>query len=395
MTSIRGAAAIVGIGEVPTGRYGDRPVAQAAIEAARQAILDSGFSRDEVDVVMPTVTLADRRFNTDLGFSRLVEELGLLRQTRANIQVFAGGASGSVMLVTAAALVATGVARAVLCVHADRLSSGLPTSEAIDLFSTLGIPEAWEGRYGQHYSSIAALVTRRFMHERGVTEEQLASVCVALRKWAELNPNAMFRSPLTIEEVLSSKILSEPLHAKESNVLADGAAGFVVTTAQRARDVCERPVYLIGTGSRVTHYSLSQEADLAAFGWREAGRSAFSMARLSPGDVDIAELYDSYPIFPLIQLEELGFCETGTAGMFVADGNTWPGGLLPMTTNGGMLSAGHTGAGGGFALVVETARQLMGKAGPRQVPGVRVAVETGTGGSYMDAHVNVLSTEVP
>ena len=387
-------AAIVGIGEVPTGNYPDRSALEAAAQVARMAVRDSGIDKSEIDVVIPTGAIFSRDFNSDLIFGRLVEELGLLGTVHSNLQVMAGGASGSSLLKVAAAMVRSGMAKNVLCVHADKLASGLPIATAIDVFSTLGIPEEWERPYGQHFSSIAALTTRRYMSETGTTPEQVAAVCVALRKWAELNPNAMYRKPLTVEEVLASKILSEPLHAKESNVLADGASAFVVTSAERAPDVTKTPVYLLGIGGRVTHYSLTQERDMTRFGYADAAREAFSMAGVTAKDIDIAEIYDSYPVFNLIALEEMGFVERGAAGAFVAAGNTWPGGKLPMTTNGGMLSQGHTGAGGGVAVLVEAVRQLMGEAGPRQVPKATLAVETGTGGSYMDAQVMVLSNEV-
>lgn len=387
-------AAVVGIGEVPTGKFPERSALGAAAQAARSAVVDSGIDRSKIDVVMPTGAIFSRDFNSDLIFSRLVEELGLNGSVHTNLQVMAGGASGSVLLKAATAMVKSGLARNVLCVHADKLASGIPIAEAIDVFATLGIPEEWERPYGQHFSAIAGLITRRYMYETGTTEEQVASVCVALRKWAELNPNAMFRKPLTLEEVLASKTLSAPLHAKESNMLADGASAFVVTSAEHAPDVTATPAYVLGFGGRVTHYALSQEFDMARFGYAEAGTEAFAMAGVSPEDIDIAEIYDSYPVFNLIALEELGFVPRGSAGQFVAEGHTWPGGSLPMTTNGGMLSQGHTGAGGGVAILVETVRQLMGKAGERQVPGVKLAVETGTGGSYMDAQVAVLGSEV-
>lgn len=387
-------AAIVGIGEVPTGNYPERSALEAGAQAARMAVRDSGLDKREIDVVLPAGAIFSRDFNSDLVFGRLVEELGLLGSVHANVQVMAGGATGSNLLKIAAGLVHSGLAKNVLCVHADKLASGLPIEVAIDVFSTLGIPEEWERPYGQHFSSIAALMTRRYMEETGTTAEQLASVCVSQRKWAELNPNAMFRKPLTVEEVLASKILSEPLHAKESNVLADGASAFVVTSAERGAEVTNTPVYLLGAGGRVTHYCLSQEKDMTRFGYAEAARDAFAMAGIGPKDIDIAEIYDSYPVVNLCVLEELGLVPRGEAGAFVAAGNTWPGGKLPMTTNGGMLSQGHTGAGGGVAILVEAARQLMDKAGARQVPNASIAVETSVGGSYMDAQVLVLSKEV-
>jgi acetyl-CoA acetyltransferase len=389
------AVAIAGIGEVPTGVYAERSALGAALEAARAAVIDSGVPRDEIDVVMPTASIFSRDFNSDLIFSRLVEELGLAGSVKQNVQVMAGGASASLMVKMAGAMVAAGFAKNVLCVHADKLGSGLTTDDAIDVFSTLGIPDEWERPFGQHFSSIAALTTNRFKHETGTTDEQLASVVVSARKWASLNPNAMLRRELTVEEVLASPMLSEPLTAKQSNVLADGASAFVVTSGERAADYCDSPVYALGFGSRVTHYSLSQERSLAKLGFREASQEAFAMAGVGISDIDIAEIYDSYPVFSLMTLEELGFVEPGTAGAFVAAGNVDPGGRLPMTTNGGMLAQGHTGVGGGVAILVEAVRQLMGRAGHRQVPGAKFAVETGTGGSYMDSHVLVLGSQLP
>lgn len=394
MSTLKGKVAIVGIGEVPTGKFPERLPLEAAVDVCRQAIMDAGISKDEIDAIIPTGHFANRRFNTDLVFSVLVEELGLVNSAKSNMQVFAGGASSACQLKVAAGLIIAGLARAVLCVHVEQLGTGLPIQEVIDLFSTLGIPSEWEAPYGMHFSSVAGLITQRYMYETGTTADQLASVCVSNRKWAQLNPNAFFRKPLTIEEVLNSKILSTPLHAFESNMLTDGAAAFLVTSAEKARELTETPVYLLGEGSRVTQYSLSQAKDLTRFGYREAGQEAFSAAGLTARDIDLVEIYDSYPVFQLIALEELDFCQRGTAGQFVYEGHTWPGGKLPMTTNGGMLSQGHTGAGGGVAILVETARQLMGKASDRQVPSARFALETATGGTYMDIHVSIFGREI-
>jgi len=390
---MKGKIAIVGIGEVPTGRYPERSGIQCAIEAVRLAIKDTGINKDRIDTVIPTAALCSPQFNTDLVTGRVCEELGL--HVRNNVQLFAGGATSAIMLKVAAGLIATGVSEYILFLHTDKLGTDVSPQAGIDLFATAGISREWEMAYGMHYSAVAGLITQRYMHETGTTPEQMAAVCVSNRKWAELNPNAMFRKPLTIEEVLASKVLSTPLHAKESNMLADGGAAFIVTSAERAREVTERPVFLLGEGSRVTHYALSQEPDLSRFGWAVAAKEAFEAAGLSPSDMDLAELYDSYPVFQLVALEELGLTRRGEAGAFVRAGHTWPGGKLPMTTNGGMLSQGHTGAGGGIAILVEAARQLMNKAGERQVPGARFAVETATGGTYVDAHVTILGTEIP
>jgi acetyl-CoA acetyltransferase len=385
-------AAVVGIGEVPSGRFPERSEIEAAVLAARDAIRDAGLTPRDIDVVMPTGALASRQFNVDLVFSRLCEELGMLRSAAMNVQVMAGGASSSSILAVAEALVAAGTARTVLCVHADAVGS-LPRQAGIDLFATTGVFEEWEAPYGHNMNAVGALVSQRYMHETGTTEEELAEVCVSLRRWAELNPNAMFDAPMTVEEVMSSKMVARPLRAKQCNVLADGASAFIVASAKEAPRMTSTPVFVRGHASLVTHYAVSQDTDLARLGYHEAGREAYAQSGLRPQDIDLAELYDAYPVFPLIALDGLELCRGERAGAFVAAGHTSPGGELPMTTNGGMLSQGHTGAGGGIAVLVEAIRQLMGKAGKRQVPDAVNAVETASGGTWMDSHVTVLSKE--
>lgn len=394
MSSFKGKVAIVGIGEVSTGKFPDRPCLQNALESCKLAIEDAGIKKEDIDVVMPTGTFFSRRYNTDMVFSQLVEELGLLGKCSSNFQVFSGGASSSSMLETACGLITAGIAETILCVQSDKTGSA-PVQEMIDLFATFGIPQEWETPYGFFMAASGALITQRYMYETGTTLEQVASVVVSMRKWAALNPHAMLKRQITIEEIVSSKMVASPLHAKEGNVLADGGAAFVVTTAERAKDLTKTPVYPLGFGGVVTHYSISQERDLASLGFVEAARKAYEMAGIGPEDIDIAELYDAYPVVPLITLEGLGLCKKGEAGAFVMEGNTWPEGKLAMTTNGGMLGQGHTAAGGGIAILVEACRQLMGKAGKRQVKDAKIAVETSSGGTYMDAHVTILGREMP
>ena len=394
MSLFKGKVAIVGIGEVPTGKFPERPCLQNALEACREAIEDCGIRRDEIDTIIPTGTFFDRRYNTDMIFSKLVEELGLLNTVKTNFQVFAGGSSSSTMLLTACGLITAGLAKVILCVQSDKTGSA-PVQEMIDLFATFGIPDEWETPYGFFMAGTGSLFATRYMHETGTKPEHLASVVVSMRKWAALNPNAMLRRELSVEEVLNAKMVATPFTTKEGNVLADGGAAFIVTSAERAKDLKSPPVYPLGFGSRVCHYAISQDRDLTRLGFYEASKEAYEMAGIGPNDVDVAELYDGYPVFPLIALEGLGICERGEAGPFVYEGNTWPGGKLPMTTNGGMLGQGHTAAGGGVAVLVEAIRQLMGKAGNRQVKDAKIAVETSLGGTFMDSHVVILGREVP
>src|SRR2546425_3282950 len=232
------------------------------------------------------------------------------------------------------------------------------------------------------------------MHEFGTTSEQLAEVAVATRRWAQLNPRAIMRDPLTVEDVLASRMISSPLHLLDCCLVTDAGGAVVVTSAERARDCRRKPVYVLGTGEASTHVMVSQMPDFARWdAARLAGERAFAMAGVAPADVDVAMLYDAFTIVPIMALEALGFCKPGEGGPFVAGQRTAPGGAFPMNTNGGGLSYTHTGMYGIFTLI-EAVRQLRGECGARQVPGCRAAVWHGPGGMFSAAGTLTVSTEV-
>ncbi|GHU68840.1 hypothetical protein AGMMS49983_21790 [Clostridia bacterium] len=382
----------MGVGQVPTGKFPDRSALEQAIDVCVQAINESGLHQKEISYLLPTSHFASPRFNTDLIFSGMVEELGLAGTLKGNMMCCSGGASSSMQMKTAVAYIASGMANAVLCFHTEKTGTGLTGEGVIDFFSTTGISGDWETPYGMHFSPISGLIMERYMYESGTTDEEMAAVCVSNRNWAMLNPDAMFRKSLTIDDVLQSKMISTPMHSFESNMLGDGASAFLIVNEELAAK-CESPVWILGTGSCVTHFTLSQEPDIGRFSYKKASDAAYAEAGITPQDIDIWEIYDSYPQFELIGLEEMGACKRGEAGKLFLTGETSPGGRFPTTTNGGMLSQGHTAAGGGHAILVETYRQLAGKAGERQVPNAKYAIETGTGGTYMDVQVAILGKE--
>lgn len=388
----RSKVAIVGIGEVPSGRFPDRSEIEAAVLCSAEAILSAGLTPSDIDAVLPVGALASSQFNVDLVFSRMLEELGMLRSASMNIQVMSGGATSATALLVAEGLINSGAAKRILIVHSDKVGS-LPPQRGVDLFSTTGVDAEWELPYGHNMNAVGALVSQRYMHETGATVEQFAEVCVSLREWARINPNAMFRDELTVEQVLSSRVVADPLTSRMCNQLVDGASALVVTAADEATQHTPEPAYVRGHGSLVTHYSLSQDTNLAQLGFEEAAAKAYRESGLTPKDIQLAGVYDAYPVFALIALDGLKVTGGTPAGEFVASGATRPGGSLPMTTNGGMLSQGHSGVGGGMAVLVETARQLLGRAGERQVSNLVNAVETASGGTWMDSHVTVLSKE--
>lgn len=237
-----------------------------------------------------------------------------------------------------------------------------------------------------------ALAAMRHMHDYGTTSEQLAEVAVATRQWASLNPAAMMRDPITVDDVLSSPMISDPLHLLDSCLVTDGGGAIVMTTAERARTLNKPAVYVRGYGESHTHWTISQMPDLTLTTAAETGKRAMEMAGVSHDAIDVVELYDSFTITVLLTLEALGFCDRGESGAFVSGGRTAPGGAFPMNTNGGGLSYAHPGMYG-LLLLVEAVRQLRGESGERQVADARTALVNGTGGTLSSTATCILSRD--
>ncbi len=383
-------AVFVGVGELPSGRYPDRSFVDDCVEVAYRALADAKVSADDIDTIVLIPCLHSFDDQADLVFSRLVEELGLAGTAKSSFMVHSGGSTSDNAVRAAAGLIGIGQARNVLIVQAEKWGSA-PLQDMITMLTANGIPQEWEKPSGLTFNAIGALITQRYMAESGSSAADMASIAVSLRKWAALNPNAMYKDrPLTVEQVLSSKMVSDPLHALECPMLADGAVAMVMTSAEGAQRH-DAWVRIAGSGGCVSHYSIGQERNLGTLGWPRAAAEAFEQVKWTAADADFAQVYDSYPAVMAIGMEGLGLCERGEAARTIATGYTSPGGAFPMNTNGGLLSAGHTGVGGGTALLAEAVRQLRWAAGPeRQVEGCRRAIVGGTGGSYMDAQVMLL-----
>jgi acetyl-CoA C-acetyltransferase len=391
----KGQFAYIGTGEVPCGRYPERSPLEIASRVAKLAIEDAGIKKSDVDAVLSAATLMDSSYTTELFFGRLPEALGLRKSCKVFGVSVAGGGSSYLLCKTAEGLLASGECEMILVVHAQRFTSFTPEEQAA-FFAQAGCDPEWEIPYGITYNSLSAMITQRYMYETGTTIEEVASVCVSCRKWAMLQENAMFnKKELTIEDVLNSRMVSTPLTAFMCNVLADGGSAFIMTTADRAKKLVEKPVYILGEASNYSHRNLTVCEDITTLKFEGVAEKAFQEAGLGPEDMDIAEIYGSYPAIILILLEQEGFCKRGEAGRFVSEGNTWPGRRLPMTTNGEALSFGHTGTGVGMAVLVESIRQLQGKAGRAQVPGARFLIENCGGGAFSDGHFTVLGNEIP
>lgn len=228
-------------------------------------------------------------------------------------------------------------------------------------------------------SSAYAMAALRHMHRFGTTREQLAEVAVAARQWAQLNPKAFDRKPLTVADVLAARPISSPFTVRDCCLSTDGGGAIVVTSAERARALKQKPAYVLGCGQSITHASISSMPDLTETGAKAAGGAAYRMAGLAAKDIDVLALYDAFTINTILFLEDLGFCPKGEGGRFVEGGRIGPKGSLAVNTNGGGLSYCHPGMYGLF-LLIEAVRQVRGECGERQVKGATTALAHGNGG---------------
>jgi acetyl-CoA acetyltransferase len=258
--------------------------------------------------------------------------------------------------------------------------SSLPAAQFEVPFGVGGAPSAY------------SMACMRHMHQYGTTHEQLAEIAVATRKWAQLNPRAFMRDPLTIDDVLASRWVAYPFHIYDCCLVTDAGGAVVVVGADRAREFKKKPVWVLGSGEASTHQSLLGMDDVTRMPARYSGKAAFEMAGVTHADIDVVEVYDSFTYTALVTLEELGFCEKGEGGPFVSGQRTAPGGDFPMNTNGGGLSYTHPGMYGMFILI-EAVRQLRGECGPRQVPNAKLACVNATGGMLSATGTLILGSD--
>ena len=260
-------------------------------------------------------------------------------------------------------------------------------------FSAASLSGQFESPYGVvGPPTLFTIPCLRYMKDFGLTHEQLAMVAVVQREWAARNPRAKYRDPISVADVLASRVIAWPFHLLECCLVTDGGGALVLVSAERARNSPAKPVYVLGTGESVETPLVSQMEDFTTSrAFRVSGRMAFAEAGIGPLDVDHLMIYDAFAHLPIYGLEDLGFVPRGEAGRFIWDRNTAPGGSLPLNTNGVGLSYTHTGMYGMFALQ-ESVRQLRGIA-PAQLPGVRISVAHGAGGMFAAAGTVVLTNQ--
>jgi acetyl-CoA acetyltransferase len=368
-------ATIVGIGESRIGKVPDRSALQLQADAAGAALADAGLKMSDIDGLLTTPVRVEH-WNMPCGV--VAHHLGIHPSYLATVDL--AGASGAAMIHQAALAIASGQCSTVLCVAGQNLLSHGSRAKAVKSMAEGGSAHPqFEVPYGPLIPSLYALVAQRHMHEYGTTSEQLAEVAVTIRRHAGLNPTAHKREPITVDDVLKSRMITSPLHVLDCALVSDGAAAAIVTSAARARNLKQKPVHLLGQGYGLRHSHIG-DTELTTTGAVDSGRDAFRTAGLTPADVDVAQIYDCFTITVIVELEDLGFCKKGEGGSFVEGGRIALGGELPVTTHGGLLSCCHPGLGGGFFHVLEAVRQLRGEAGERQVKDAKVSLVHGNGG---------------
>ena len=308
-----------------------------------------------------------------------------------------GGSSFEFHLQHAAAAIREGLCDTVLVTYGSDYLSRMGRSLGTGGFHRGGPvagPQQYEAPYGNSLVGAYAMVARRHMHEFGTTSEQLAEIAVGVREFAGLNPNAMYRDPISVEDVLASRLVADPLHKLDCCVISDGGGALVLTTEERARDLRQPPVWVLGAAAGQSHWNISQMPDYVRSAGAVCGPEAFARAGLQPEQIDVLQFYDSFTITVLVLLEDMGFCKKGEGGPWVETGRLRRGGRHPLNTDGGGLSALHPGMRGIF-LLTEAVRQLRGQAGAAQVPGARTALAVGSGGWLSAIGAVILGAERP
>ena len=383
---LRGRTAIAGAATWGSGESPGFTDMELLARAARAAVDDAGLKMSDID------GLCTANLMSSMWPLNVAEYLKLRPRFTEGTNI--GGSAFVAHLLPAALALSAGVCNAVLVCYGSAARTGPGSRAARYNAWELIDPHPYEAAYEPfNPPSAYALIAARHMHQYGTTRRQLAEVAVAARGWAQLNPEAFMRDPLTIEEVLASRMVSDPFTVRDCCLVTDGGAAFVMVRADRAKQLRKKPVYLLGSATAVWHRQISGMDDLTVTPSKQSGEHAFAMAGLSPKDMHMLSTYDAFTMNTILALEDLGFCRKGEGGAFVQDGAIAPGGRFPVNTNGGGLSCTHPGMYGAFA-VIEAVRQLRGEAGERQLKNAQTAVVNGNGGdSACSQSTAVLGTD--
>ena len=383
MVDLKHGAAIVGIHEHVTRYAPDKSELQIQGESVIKALEDAGLTKNDVEGLF---TASSSIRNSGLN---LADYLNMYPKYVDNTTV--GGGSFEFHLSHALTAIAAGRSNCAVITYSSLARSG-GVSVGTGGVARFGhprldpAPDSFEELYGLTTVGLYAMIAQRHMHQYGTTSEQLAEIAVAIRHHASMNPEAMFRDPITVDSVVNARVISSPLHLLDCCLISDGGGAVVVASPELARNCRQRPVWVLGVGEALAHQGAGKR-DLIYIAAKQSNEPAFAMAGVTHKDIDMAMIYDSFTITVLETLEDLGFCKKGEGGEFVSGGRLQVGGELPINTDGGGLSSNHPGMRGIF-LLLEATRQLRHQftGTPRQVENCQVALCHGTGGALGSRH---------
>lgn len=372
---------IVGIGESEVGKLPHMTSLGCSLEACKRAIEDAGLGKNDIDGIISQQPYTDPVFMYTFLIS---ESLGIYPKFCTDLN--RGGATPISMIQHAIMALETGDCNYVLCVYGENQRSGFRSKTHGQI--RWGI-EDFEYPYGIFMPApLYALGARRHMHEYGTKSEQFGAIAVACRKHASLNPKAQVRQPITIEDHQNSPMFCDPFHTLDICLLSDGGGAVIVTSAERAKDLKQRPIYISGIGQGTTTFHINVTPSLTTFeGTKVSSERAFTMAGMDLKDIDFAEIYDCFTYTVLVTLEDYGFCKKGEGGAFVEGGRIELGGELPINTHGGLLAHAHID---GINHIIEAVEQLRGGCGDRQVKDAQIGLVTGHGGHFFNSHSTLI-----
>jgi acetyl-CoA C-acetyltransferase len=379
---------IVGIGHTAFGRRSDATVQELAFEAFREAVLDAGIERDDIDA---SVIGAVPEYHKQRSLAGVVQEyLGLAPKPTWLTEVAC--ASGSAAMRTAWLAIKAGVHDVVAVIGCQKMTE-LSTPEILALMGRVGEVQ-WESGFGTTFPAYYAMFAKRHMHEFGTTHEQLLEVAVKNHHYGALNPKALFRKEITMEKAAASEDVATPLQVYDCCANADGAACVILASEERAREISDKPVWLAGMGCATASMSVLRRPNLVGLPSAEqAAREAYAMAGIEPRDVKVADVHDCFTVAEIMAYEDLGFCAKGDGGPFVADRQTYIGGDVAVNVDGGLKAKGHPIGATGTSMTHEIVLQLRGEAGERQVPDADVGLTHNVGGIGQYCFVQVLTRE--
>ena len=391
----KGKIAIIGIGEVPTRNMPERTHWDIIYDTCMEAVRDSGLNKNDIEGAISVTPQAQPKIAAELSFGKLPEELGL-KGCKDAVSVNAGGASTSNAIRLAEQWITSGIAKAVL-VHHVTVHSTIPIPDLINFFAKAGVDQQWEYPYGTTYNIIMGLMANRYIKETGCKPEEMASVVTALRSWAAKDPNSFFygKEVPSVEKVLASALLNTPLHKRESNVLGDGGCAMVIVSAEDAKKMKRPAAYKLGDSVRYfSGTCVMRDFYKVAEGFIVTAKEAMAQAGITKEDVSLWNCYLAYPLAHPLIAELLEVAPQGMGGKYFLEGRMSFGGDIPWSSIGDAPGRGHTGSGVSSACYVETARQLMGKAGERQVKNCKYVYQNAGGGSGFNNIATIWGKEI-